>query len=280
LERTSLPAASPTIDLKVPATGSSLPQKLLLVEPSRTQSTIIRKYLQSQGFLHVTVVATGEAALQVVQRERPDAVLSAQHLSDMTGVQLAEQIYRTFKPGAPGFVLISSEAESAGAGSLSKCGKAVLLKKPFTPEQLADALKVVAPASSPPPANSSFGKLRVLIVDDSAPARLHIRGVLTRLGLSQFVEAIDGAHAVAGVASRKFDLIVTDYNMPHMSGRDLVSYLKKDPSTAAIPIIMVTTEDDPGKLEAVRRLGVAAICDKSFPPEIVQKVLEQLVKAP
>src|SRR5262245_42697033 len=274
------PAASETITLGPPAAGLGPALKVLLVEPSRTQSAIIRKYLQAQGVQHATPVDTGQAALQAVRRERPDVVLSALHLSDMTGVQLGEQIYGECKPAAPGFVLISSEAESAGAGSLSKCGKAVLLKKPFTPEQLVDALKVVAPGQSPPPATSALGKLRVLIVDDSAPARLHVRGVLTRLGLSQFVEAVDGAHAVAAVAAGTFDLIVTDYNMPHMDGRGLVGYLKQNPSTAALPIIMVTTEDDPGKREAVRRLGVAAVCDKSFPPEVVRKVIEQLVNTP
>ncbi len=75
-------------------------------------------------------------------------------------------------------------------------------------------------------------------------------------------------------------MIVTDYNMPHMDGRGLVGYLKQDPATASIPIILVTTEQDPGKLEAVRQLGVAAICDKSLPAEVVGKIIEQLVRAP
>jgi serine/threonine protein kinase/DNA-binding NarL/FixJ family response regulator len=274
------PATPQTIDFLPPATGPGLTLQVLLVEPSRTQSAIIRKYLQSQGVQHVTAVATGQAALEAVRRERPEVVLSALHLSDMTGVQLAEQIHGEFKAAAPGFVLISSETESAEAGSLSKCGKAVHLKKPFTPAQLVEALQVVAPGQSPPPAIPALGKVRVLIVDDSAPARLHIRGVLTRLGLSQVVEATDGAHAVATLAGATVDLIVTDYNMPHMDGRALVGYLKQNPATAAIPIILVTTEDDPGKLEAVRRLGVAAVCGKDFPPEVVQKVIAQLVPTP
>jgi two-component system chemotaxis response regulator CheY len=198
----------------------------------------------------------------------------------MTGVQLAEQMQVEFKAAAPGFVLISSETESADAGSLSKCGHAVLLKKPFTPEQLVDALKMVSAEQASPPAASKLDRVRVLIVDDSAPARLHIRRVLTGLGLSQFVEATDGAHAVAALAGGTFDLIVTDYNMPHMDGRGLVGYLKQNPSTATIPIIMVTTEDDAGKLEAVRRLGVAAVCGKSVPAEVVRQVIEQVVKTP
>ena len=84
-----------------------------------------------------------------------------------------------------------------------------------------------------------------MIVDDSATARIHVRTVLQGLGFSQFLEVPDGAHAIAMAARESCDLIVTDYNMPLMDGRALVSYLKQNPATAAIPIMMVTTETDP-----------------------------------
>jgi two-component system chemotaxis response regulator CheY len=83
---------------------------------------------------------------------------------------------------------------------------------------------------------------------------------------------------VAATAGQTFDLIVTDYNMPYMDGSGLVGYLKQNPATATVPIIMVTTETDPAKLAAVRQLGVTTICDKSFPAEVVGKVLDQVVK--
>jgi CheY-like chemotaxis protein len=117
-------------------------------------------------------------------------------------------------------------------------------------------------------------------VDDSTPARLHMRSVLASLGLSHVVEAADGAQAVAAVARETFDLIVTDYNMPFMDGSGLVGYLKQNPSTASVPIIMVTSEQDPVKLAAVRQLGVAAICDKNFPLDTVRKIIDELVKTP
>ena len=176
-------------------------------------------------------------------------------------------------------MLISSESESSDAGSLSKCGHAVLVKKPFTPEQLLGALRVVSQRSQPATPSIDRGHLRVLIVDDSAAARLHVRSVLAGMGVAKFAEAADGAQAVAAVARETFDLIVTDYNMPLMDGRGLVGYLKQNPATASVPIIMVTTETDPAKLEAVRLLGVTAVCEKSFPPEVVRKTLDELALA-
>jgi two-component system chemotaxis response regulator CheY len=97
--------------------------------------------------------------------------------------------------------------------------------------------------------------------------------------LSQFVEAADGARAVAAVASGTFDLIITDYNMPLMDGLGFLAYLKQNPSTATVPVIMVTTETDASKLAAVRTLG-AAVCEKSFPIEAVRAIIDDLVKKP
>jgi serine/threonine protein kinase len=125
--------------------------KVLLVEPSRTQSAIIRKYLQAEGVQEIVAVASGQEALQAIRSDRPDAVVSALHLSDMTGVELARQIRIQSQDPVPGFVLISSEADTAEAGSLSKCGNAVLLLKPFAPEKLADALRSVSKEARPRP---------------------------------------------------------------------------------------------------------------------------------
>jgi len=72
-------------------------------------------------------------------------------------------------------------------------------------------------------------------------------------------------------------LIVTDYNMPLMDGRGLVGYLRQNPATASVPIVMVTTETDPAKLDAVRQLGVT-VCDKSFPPEAIRGIIEQIAR--
>jgi serine/threonine protein kinase len=278
------PSQTPAASSAVSPIG--LPLKVMLVEPSRTQSAIIRKYLQGQGVQDTVAVPTGSEALQAARTKRCDVILCALHLSDMTGLQLAERI-RKENSAPPAFVLISSEAESKEVGSLSGFGKAVLLKKPFTASQLGEALRAVAPGmtathaqKTPPaslPAAEGRGAMRVLIVDDSAAARAHVRMVLAGLGLSQFVDAADGARAVAAVAGERFDLIVTDYNMPYMDGGSLVAFLKQNPATATIPIIMVTTEKDPAKLEAVRQLGVAAICDKTFPAETVRLVLDRAV---
>jgi two-component system chemotaxis response regulator CheY len=220
------------------------------------------------------VVATGTAALEEAKRLQPQAIVCSLHLPDMTGLQLAEQIRaesereamelaanedKTGRAVAPGFVLITTSAEEVAADSLVTLRRVLPLTKPFTSEQLKAALDTVMTASIDVSAFSlsqeatevTGRKLRkqarVLIVDDSSTARKHIRAALSNLGFAQFTEVADGAEAIAMAANSFCDLIITE-----------------------------TTESDPRLLEPVRRLGVLAIVDKTFPLNVVEPILDSL----
>jgi two-component system chemotaxis response regulator CheY len=259
-----------TMDLSAPPAPVGL--KVLLAEPSRTQAVIIRGQLKNLGATTVATVASGAEALAEARRSSPDVVLATMHLSDMTGPELARQLAGAGGL-APGFVLIATRDEGHAAGSLSQAGPGPVLTKPFGLEQLKQALELATRRASPP---ADRARLRVLVVDDSAAARSNVRRALSNLGFALFTEAADGAQAVALTARETFDLIVTDYNMPHMDGKGLVGYLRQAPATAAVPILLVTTEKDQAKLDAVRQLGVTAVCDKSFSVEAVRPIVGQL----
>ena len=94
--------------------------------------------------------------------------------------------------------------------------------------------------------------------------------------MRKIIEAADGAEALTVLGREALDLVVTDYNMPYLDGRGLIDFIRHRSAVPSVPIIVVTTETDPNKLEAVRRLGVTAICDKSFKPEVVRGVLGKL----
>jgi serine/threonine protein kinase len=255
-----------TVDL-APASPSK--KTALLVEPSRSQAVIIRNFLQDLGYSDIATLPSGQKALEAARHTPPTVILSAMHLSDMTGVELARHVQSEAALASVGFVLISSESDSQGLQSLSLAGHFIRLTKPFSREQLADALK----ASNANP--DTAGQIRVLLVDDSAAARGHARRMLTAAGLSCLVEARDGVEAVAILEKESFDLVVTDYNMPNLDGRGVIDFIRNHSSTPDVPVILVTTETDPDKLEAVRRLGVEAICDKSFPLEVIRQILKR-----
>lgn len=277
-------AALPQVTLSLNANAA--PLTVLVVEPSRVQASIIKGYLQERSLAVVGTVPNGSAAIEAVRSLRPRAVISAMYLADINGVELAEQIRTEIKVDAPGFVLVTSESDSGESAVLSKLNRVLLLPKPFSADQMIEALNHVTGASMPLQVAAACGRpgggkqdrsrLRVLIADDSSTARIQVRSVLQGLGFTQFLEVPDGAYAIAVAARDKCDLIVTDYNMPLMDGRALVSYLKQNPATAPIPIMMVTTETEPRVLDPVRKLGVVAIFEKAFPASAVGPVLDSL----
>ena len=81
-----------------------------------------------------------------------------------------------------------------------------------------------------------------LVVEDSPTMRQLISFALKRISGSKIVEANDGIDALKKLSTQKFDIILTDINMPIMDGLKLVSMVRNDPSHKAIPIIIITTE--------------------------------------
>jgi two-component system chemotaxis response regulator CheY len=77
------------------------------------------------------------------------------------------------------------------------------------------------------------------------------------------------------IADTFFDLIVTDYNMPRMNGKELVEHIRSGSSQASVPILMVTSEQNENRLAAVQQAGISAICDKPFEPDSVRRLVEQ-----
>lgn len=112
----------------------------VLVEPSRTQSGIIRHYLEQLGMEAVHAARSGKEALEMAKAENARVIVSSMHLPDMTGVQLARAVLT--EPGCAkvGFVLATSESEAESAAELQGLPGVVLMPKPFDLARLGKAI--------------------------------------------------------------------------------------------------------------------------------------------
>jgi two-component system chemotaxis response regulator CheY len=276
---TSGPVGGSTVEFQSAGKSVAPGGTVVLVEPSRSQVVIIRGYLQQLGFTDVVNVASGRQALEAVRGAAPRAVISALHLPDMTGAELAQLVAVASASSPPRFVLITSQADAAEASLPGRSANEVRLTKPFTTEQLATALGVATRGAPNSPTGEYGGgrpRLKILLADDSAAARRHARGVLEGLGVGDVTEAVNGAEAVDLLEKGSYDLVVTDYTMPFLDGRGLVEFIRERSSNRSVPVVVVTSETDPAKLAAVRQLGISGIFDKRFQPEAVRAVLDGL----
>jgi two-component system chemotaxis response regulator CheY len=119
--------------------------------------------------------------------------------------------------------------------------------------------------------------IRVLVVDDSQTARNHIIKLLEKFGLEQIFWAQDGLEAVDMMDATIYDLLLTDYNMPQMDGERLVNHIRNNSMQSSIPIIMITSENNEARLDAVVKSGVSAICNKPFDMGAIRTLIQQLL---
>ncbi|GGP27171.1 response regulator [Silvimonas amylolytica] len=118
----------------------------------------------------------------------------------------------------------------------------------------------------------------ILIVDDSFSLRQTLGIALKGAGYD-VVEAVDGKDALAKLDGRKFNLIISDVNMPNMDGISFVKAAKLLPAYKFTPIIMLTTEGDEAKKAEGRAAGVRAWVIKPFQPPVLLDAVSKLIMA-
>jgi two-component system chemotaxis response regulator CheY len=256
---------------------------VLIVEPSAMQAKVVRHACESLGMRSLRCVGRADEALARMREQVPSIVVSALYLPDASGTELVASMRGDVLLREVPFVLVSSETRPQALDPVRQSGVCGILPKPFSVDQLARALRATVDFLGDDTAGGSDfdgESLRVLLVDDSGNARRFMRRVLENLGIRDIVEAENGREAAALLAETMVDLIVTDYNMPEMDGREFVEHVRHKSWQQSVPVLMVTSESDQGRLAAVAEAGVSGICDKPFEPAVVRRLLAGMLAAP
>ncbi len=104
----------------------------------------------------------------------------------------------------------------------------------------------------------------ILVVDDYKTMIRIIRNLLKQLGFDDVDEAADGTEALAKLKSRKYGLVISDWNMEPMTGYELLKEVRQDPSLMKTPFIMVTAESKTENVIAAKKAGVNNYIVKPF----------------
>jgi two-component system, chemotaxis family, chemotaxis protein CheY len=119
-----------------------------------------------------------------------------------------------------------------------------------------------------------------LVVEDSPTMRQLIVFALRRLKTLRVTEADDGVDALKKLQGGKFDILITDINMPIMDGLKLVSMVRKDANHKDIPIVIITTEGAQEDRERALALGANAYITKPIQAPQVIETVKELLKLP
>lgn len=118
--------------------------------------------------------------------------------------------------------------------------------------------------------------MKILIVDDFSTMRRIIKNLLRDLGFTNTHEADDGSTALPMLKSGDFDFLVTDWNMPGMSGIELLKEIRADAKLATIPVLMVTAEAKRDQIIEAAQAGVNGYVVKPFTAQVLKEKIDKI----
>lgn len=121
--------------------------------------------------------------------------------------------------------------------------------------------------------------MRIVIADDSGTARMVIRRCLSIIGLADadIHEAGHGAEALELLKESATDLLITDLNMPVMTGEQLLKRVKGSPRLTGIPVLVITSAGNQAKETELLSLGAFGVLNKPVSPALLLQRLEPII---
>ncbi|MDE7469684.1 MAG: chemotaxis response regulator CheY [Desulfovibrionaceae bacterium] len=118
----------------------------------------------------------------------------------------------------------------------------------------------------------------ILLVDDFATMRRIIKNILRQLQFTNILEADDGATAWDLMQRQKVDFIISDWNMPQMTGLELLRKVRGDERFKSLPFLMVTAEAQQENILEAAQAGVSNYIIKPFTPEVLEQKIKKILQ--
>jgi two-component system chemotaxis response regulator CheY len=125
----------------------------------------------------------------------------------------------------------------------------------------------------------SASRLRFLVVDDFSTMRRIVRNLLKELGFTNVQEAEDGVDALNKLRGDQFDFVVSDWNMPNMTGIELLRAIRADASLKHLPVLMVTAEAKKENIIEAAQAGASGYVVKPFTAATLDEKLKKIFAA-
>ena len=120
--------------------------------------------------------------------------------------------------------------------------------------------------------------MRILVVDDFSTMRRIVRNLLKELGYTNADEAEDGTKALQKLRSERFDFVVSDWNMPSMTGIELLRAIRGDEALKHLPVLMIPAEARKENIIEAAQAGANGYIVKPFTAATLDEKLEKLFK--
>jgi len=118
--------------------------------------------------------------------------------------------------------------------------------------------------------------MKFLVVDDFSTMRRIVRNLLKELGFTNVTEAEDGVDGLVKLRADAFDFVVSDWNMPNMTGIDMLRAIRADPALKHLPVLMVTAEAKRENIIEAAQAGASGYVVKPFTAGTLDEKLKKI----
>lgn len=212
--------------------------------------------LEDDGYV-VLSAHDGAQGLEIARSRRVDLVITDVEMPNMDGYDLCRAVKADPAMAHVPVLICSTLGEAADLERGFDAGADDYLVKPVLPEELSTRVKSLIAGTLP------ASRERILVVDDSPAQRHYVADCLSRQGFD-VVTAQDGRVALEKAKASPPALVVSDYEMPVMTGFELVHALRRDPELRNVPVIMLTARDSKRDMAQLRAAGASAYLVKPF----------------
>lgn len=243
--------------------------KILIVEDSRSLRNILKLQLQSIN-AQITEAANGKAGLKKAQAEEFDLILSDVDMPEMNGLEMCRALKEDMKTRSIPVILLSSMEKEADIDKGFEVGADAYIVKSTADKYLLHTIDEVL-------YRSIFNRDRtILVVDDSKTILKLVENGLAKAGF-QVITALNGKNALELLNHMKPDLIISDLDMPVMTGFEFRTHIAENPKLARIPFIVMSANSDRASMRNMVEKGAAAYLVKPFNMEQLVILTEKML---
>ncbi len=258
--------------------------RILVVDDTEMNLTVMQSLLK-QTQIRIDTASTGKDAITLATVNKYDVLFIDHMMPDMDGIETLKHIRESGKNQSTAAVALTANAVSGARDSYINAGFSDYLSKPVDSSLLEqmlytyipkDKLQKVTEDSSKVRENRFLERSRIFVIDDDETVCSMIGSILSPLYETEI--SLTGTDAVKRITEYDPDLVILDIHLSDGNGFEIMDGLKKEDRTAAIPVLLVTGDDDNQTEENAFRRGASDFIRKPFAPDILKQRTKRIIE--